>query len=405
LFGGIYLSYDRIKVLVFMIIGIVGAPNKGKSTLFSALTMHDVPIANRPFTTINPNFGVTYVTKECPEAKLGVKCKPKNSVCINGVRYIPINVVDVAGLVEGAHEGRGMGNKFLNDLSAADAFIVVVDGSGKTDAEGNFCESCNPADDVKIVENELAEWVSEIITKHINNISRRDGSEALYESLTGLKISKDAIESALEKANLPGSLIGSSHDDTLNFSKLLLRIAKPIIIAFNKFDTREAQDNFIKLKFEYPAVPCSAAIELAARKAEKQGVVKYSPGSNELTIIDGKVTQEQRSALEYMSKFIKEHGTNVQLLLNKVVFELLKSIVVYPVEDENKYTDHFGNVLPDAVLMRSGSTAQDLAYSIHTDLGSGMLYAVDAVSKKRLGKDYVLKDGDVIKIVSASRPK
>ncbi len=389
-----------------MMIGIIGAPNKGKSTLFSALTMHDVPIANRPFTTINPNFAVSYVTSPCPETRLRVKCNPRNSMCVEGVRQIPINIVDVAGLVEGAHEGRGMGNKFLNDLSAADAFILVVDGSGKTDAEGNFCESCNPEEDVKMVKRELAEWVGGIISKHLNTVSKRaDGAEALAEALTGLKIKRADVEAALEKSSLSGSFINWGHEDTLLFSERLLEVSKPILIAFNKFDTKEAQENFSKVHLGYPAVPCSAAIELAVKKAEKQGLVKYLPSQGRLEPLESGASEEQRRALEYMSSFIKEHGTKVQELLNEAVFGLLKSIVVYPVEDESKYADHFGNVLPDAVLMRSGSTAQDLAYEIHTDIGKGMLYAVDAVTKKRLGKDYVLKDGDVIKIVSSSKPK
>ncbi len=389
-----------------MMIGIIGAPNKGKSTLFSALTMHDVPIANRPFTTINPNFAVSYVTSPCPETRLRVKCNPRNSMCVEGVRQIPINIVDVAGLVEGAHEGRGMGNKFLNDLSAADAFILVVDGSGKTDAEGNFCESCNPEEDVKMVKRELAEWVGGIISKHLNTVSKRaDGAEALAEALTGLKIKRADVEAALEKSSLSGSFINWGHEDTLLFSERLLEVSKPILIAFNKFDTKEAQENFSKVHLGYPVVPCSAAIELAVKKAEKQGLVKYLPSQGRLEPLESGASEEQRRALEYMSSFIKEHGTKVQELLNEAVFGLLKSIVVYPVEDESKYADHFGNVLPDAVLMRSGSTAQDLAYEIHTDIGKGMLYAVDAVTKKRLGKDYVLKDGDVIKIVSSSKPK
>ncbi|MEM3827274.1 MAG: YchF-related putative GTPase, partial [Candidatus Micrarchaeaceae archaeon] len=327
-----------------MIIGIIGAPNKGKSTLFSALTMRDVPIENRPFTTINPNFGVAYVTKECPESKFGVKCKPKNSLCVNGIRYIPINVVDVAGLVENAHEGKGMGNKFLNDLAAADAFIVVVDGSGKTDAEGNFCESCNPANDVEVVRNELAEWVAGILSKHLSTISKiQNGAEALYGALTGLRIRKKDIETALEMESMSSSFINWGHSDMVLFSKRLLSIAKPILIAFNKFDVKEAQENFAKFRTDYPVMPCSAAIELAARKAEKQGVVKYIPSSRELEITSHDITPEQRAAIEYMAHFIKEHGTNVQEMLNSVVFDLLKSIVVYPVEDENKYTDHFGN--------------------------------------------------------------
>jgi ribosome-binding ATPase YchF (GTP1/OBG family) len=388
-----------------MMIGIIGAPNKGKSTLFSALTMHDVPIANRPFTTINPNLGVTYVSVECAEKKLKVRCNPKNSTCVDGVRQIPINVVDVAGLVEGAHEGKGMGNKFLNDLATADAFILVVDGSGETDPEGNPCGGCDPAKDVAIVSRELEEWISGIMEKHDAQISKRaDGVDALYEVLSGLKISRDQIEIALGKANLPKSFFSPRHEDRIAFAKLLLEESKPMVVAFNKSDTKEAQENFKRFNVGKETVPCSAAIELAMRKAEKSGLISLDRESGAITVKKG-VNEEQAEAIEYMKGFISNfHSTNIQELVNKTVFEVLDSIVVYPVEDEHKYTDHFGNVLPDAVLLKRGSTALDLAGHIHTDLAKNMLYAIDALNKKKVGKDYVLKNGDVIRIVSSARP-
>ncbi len=388
-----------------MMIGIIGAPNKGKSTLFSALTMHEVPIANRPFTTINPNFGVTYVSRECPEKRLHVKCNPKNSTCVDGVRRIPINIVDVAGLVEGAHEGRGMGNKFLNDLAAADAFILVVDGSGKTDPEGNPCEGCDPAKDVEMVERELEEWISGILEKHSGQISKRqDGVDAIYEVLSGMKIKRDQIETALNRANLPSSFFAPDHGDRIAFARELLAESKPVVVAFNKLDDPNASANYKKFNVHEKSVPCSAAVELAMRKAEKNGLMRINPDGGVEAV--GNPSEDQVNAISYIKEFLAEHKTtNVQELINGTVFEVLESIVVYPVEDENKYTDHFGNVLPDAILMRNGSTALDLAAQIHTDLARGMIYAVDAISKKKLSKDYVLKDGDVIRIVSSSKPK
>ncbi|MGC8648897.1 MAG: GTPase, partial [Candidatus Micrarchaeia archaeon] len=162
-----------------MLIGIVGAPNKGKSTLFSALTLNEVEIADYPFTTINPNLGVAYVSKECVDKELNISCNARNSLCINHVRFFPVNIIDVAGLVEDAHLGKGMGNQFLNDLASADALIVVVDASGKTDAHGNKVDYADPINDVNMVTNEIIEWISGIIKKHINIISKReDGVEA-----------------------------------------------------------------------------------------------------------------------------------------------------------------------------------------------------------------------------------
>ena len=123
-----------------LLIGIIGAPNKGKSTLFSAMTAVEVPIADYAFTTIKPNMGVAYATTECADVGLGVKCTPRNSSCLDGIRKIPINIVDVAGLVPGAHLGKGMGNQFLNDIVNADVLVQVVDASGKTDINGGKAE-------------------------------------------------------------------------------------------------------------------------------------------------------------------------------------------------------------------------------------------------------------------------
>ncbi len=389
-----------------MLIGIIGAPNKGKSTLFSAMTLHDAQIANYPFTTIDPNKGVAYATVQCAEKSLGVHCHARNSMCVNGVRMLPVNVIDVAGLVEDAHEGKGMGNQFLGDIAAADALIIVVDATGRTDAAGNPCDSCDPAEDVAMVKNELVEWVAGIISSHMHAITHsKDGLEALEGVLTGLKLGRDDIAAAAAKHTLPLDRIEWNDDAVHRFAEELLFSTKRFVIVANKYDGPNAEKNFAALKEELgeKAEWASAAIELALRKAAQQGVISYVPGAHEFSVVGNDVSSEQRKALDYMAAFIKGRGTNVQNIVNRTVFELLDSIVVYPVEDENKYTDHFGNVLPDAVLMKRGSTAHDLAAAIHTDIAKGMLYAIDARTKMRLAKNYALKDGDVIKIVSAAR--
>ncbi|MDE1825552.1 MAG: redox-regulated ATPase YchF [Candidatus Micrarchaeota archaeon] len=389
-----------------MLIGIIGAPNKGKSTLFSALTMASAQIADYPFTTIKPNHGVAYVARECAEKGLGVKCAPKNSVCVNGLRYVPINIVDVAGLVPGAHLGRGMGNQFLGDAIAADMLIQVIDATGKTDLHGNPSEVSDPAEEVRMVVNELVYWVAGIVKKHISGVARRpDGIRAMHEMLAGLKVSESQISRAIEKSNLTSANISWSEQDIELFSRTLLKLSKPIVVAANKIDV--ADENALSRIREnlegYQVVGCSAAIELALRKAQKLGVIDYQPGATEFKM-HGEMSDGQRKALEYMKGFISEEdGTGIQQLLNKVVFETLGMIVVYPVEDENKYTDHYGNVLPDAMLVKNGSTAIELAAMIHTQIAKGMLYAIDARKKMRVNKEYILNDGDVIKIVSSAK--
>ena len=392
-----------------MLVGIVGAPNKGKSTLFSALTMIDVKIADYPFTTIKPNVGTTYVTKECVDRELSVRCNARNSTCADGTRMIPVEVIDVAGLVEGAHQGRGMGNQFLNDISSADALIVVVDASGRTDTAGNPCGDCDPSADVEMVENELSEWLSGIVSKHMPALSRsKDAVEALSGVLTGLRISKGVIEKSISDCGLTPSNINWTADDSRRFSAALLRRAKPVLVAANKADIPGSEGKIDRLRARFGSknvIPCSAAVELAMRKAQKQGIIEYDAAKGTASVVRQDITDEQKIALKYMMEFVREHGTGIQQMINRIYFDILQNIVVYPVEDENKYTDHFGNVLPDAILLPRGSTAHDLAAAIHTDLAERMLYAVDARTKKRLAKDYVLKDNDVVKIVSAAKPK
>ena len=389
-----------------MLVGIIGAPNKGKSTIFSALTMADAEIADYPFTTIKPNVGVGYVTRGCVHKELGVVCKPRNSTCRDGIRMIPANIVDVAGLVPGAHLGKGMGNQFLGDLIGADALIQVVDVSGGTDAEGKPCNGCDPSLEVGMIKDELAEWLSDIIMSHMPQLSKRqDGARALEELLSGFRVTSEQISSVAEKGAFTFSNINWSKANAKAFSSMLLDINKPVIIAANKLD-KGTDAGLYALTSKLPGsfvIGCSGAIELALRKAAKKALINYIPGSSSFSMAK-QANEEQEKALMYMLKYIEEHrGTGVQEALNTAYFKVLENIVVYPVEDENKYTDHFGNVLPDAILMKEGSTALELASKIHTDIAKGMLYAVDAKRKIRLSKDYKLKDNDVIRIVTASK--
>ena len=405
------LKYDPEKRVKgwgdFMKIGIIGAPNKGKSTLFSALTLHDVDIADYPFTTINPNVGVSYITRKCAGEEMGLKCSPRDSTCEGGIRRIPVNITDVAGLVEGAHGGKGMGNRFLDDLSGCDAFILVVDASGKTDSFGNHCDNCDPINDVEMVNGELVKWLSGIIERHMAQLSKKDdGIGALREVLSSFKFKKEDLEKAVVDSNLVPTRIRWSEESTATFSKNILGISKPTLIVANKMDCEGSEERVAKLRerFGKNVTWCAAAIELALRKAAQKGIIDYTPGEKEFNILKTGIPEAQASALKYMLGFITSHsGTNVQNVLNETVFSLLGNIVVYPVENENRYEDGNGNILPDALLMKRGSTAEDMAYAIHGEIGAKMLYAVDARTKMRVGKDYVLKDNDIIKIVSAAK--
>lgn len=387
-----------------MLIGITGKPSSGKSTFFSAATLVDVPISPRPFTTIDPNKGVTYVQVKCPCAGLGTKCNPKNAKCEGGKRFVPINMIDVAGIVPGAHEGKGLGNRFLDDIRSADVLIQIVDASGKTDSEGNPCESYDPSSEVEFLEEEVSLWIASILQRGWSRVKGHD-IKALHTLLTGLKITESEIEKVAKKMGLSLERINWSETDINSFSEEIRRASMPIVIAANKVDVAGAQENYMMLKEKFPEriiVPTYADGELALRKATTKKLINYVPGDASFDILN--VDDRQKNALLIIKKTMdRYHGTGVQQIINNAVFGLLDLIVVYPVSDENKYTDNFGNVLPDAIFVKKGTTAFQLAEKIHTDLAKNFIYAVDARKKIRISKDHILNDGDIIRIVSGAR--
>jgi hypothetical protein len=395
-------------------VGLIGKPNTGKSSFFNAATLLDAPVANYPFTTIEPNVGVAYITKKCVCRELGVRDNPKNSACVDGIRRIPVKLVDVAGLIPGASKGMGLGNKFLDDLRRADALIHVVDASGGTDKEGKVVTpgTQDPLEDVAFVEKEYDLWLTNILVKDWAKMTRHvepvKAKEAVAEKLTGLGVSVGDMLDAVRKAQLEAKKMADwTDDDVARFASELRKTNKPILIAGNKADVPTATANLKRLQDSGRlVVPTSAAAELLLRKAAEKGLILYSPGDGSFSIKEGAmVSPEQAKALEFVrEKVLKPYGdTGIQKALNEAYYSLLSGIVVYPVEDENKYSDKNGNVLPDAFVLPRGSTAKDLAAKIHSDLAESFLYAVDAKRKTRLGAEYQLKDGDVVKIVATSR--
>jgi len=394
-----------------MLVGIFGKTNVGKSTFFNAATQLNAPVASHPFTTINPNVGIAYARVNCVCREFGVNDNPVHSLCIDGNRFIPVKLIDVAGLVPGAHEGRGLGNKFLDDARQSDALIHVVDASGSTDSEGRPCPagSQDPLYDVEFVEKEFDLWLTSIISRDWDKTVREAEHQGqkleqlLAKRLSGLAISEgDVLDvlSKLAKAKKPSSW---SKEEIFEFCRALRMKSKPVVIAANKADIPPADQNIEKMKKSGRLViPCASEAELLLRRAASKGLIDYLSGDNSFKIKDGStLTPEQKKALDLVKALIDRIGsTGVQQVINATCFELLKMIVVYPVEDDVKLTDKKGNVLPDAYMLRIGSTPKDLAATIHGDLAKGFLHAVDARSKQRLGADHQLKNGDVVKIVS-----
>jgi len=399
------------------LVGIIGKTNVGKSTLFSALTLATVPISNHPFTTIQPNIGVGYVKKRCVHVELGLeKCNPRTGYCIKGYRFIPVKVIDVAGLIPGAHQGRGLGNKFMDDLRQADVLIHVVDASGSTSPEGHPAApgTYDPVEEAELIQKEVDEWFVGVVRRIWEKFKRylltaRNPLDLLTQYLSGLSIKKHHVITAIREARLEDLKFTTWRDeDVREFAIKLRRVSKPILIAANKIDLPSAKENVERLKKRFGedlVVPISALAELVLRKAAQKGYIEYIPGDKDFIIIDeNRLTSQQKRGLKYIEEHVlkKWGSTGVQELINKAVFNLLKLITVYPVEDHHKYTDHHGNILPDAFLVPEGTTARELAYMIHTDLGKTFLYAINAKTGERLGEDYILKDNDVIKIVAAA---
>ncbi len=402
-------SYSRL-------LGVVGKPNTGKSTFFSAATLATAEIANYPFTTIKPNRGVGYVRTPCIHEEFSVKDNPKNSLCLDGVRLVPVELIDIAGLVPGAWEGRGLGNQFLDEIRRADALVHIVDASGGTDCEGRVCKpgEHDPLEDIKFLEHEITMWMASILRKDWAKIARTAETDKkgifgpLEERLSGLGIKRSHIFEATKKTNLNADKPTSwSEEDFLKFVDTLRQISKPMLIVANKIDLPTAQANLERIKsLGYMVFPASAEAELALRRAAEKQLIDYKPGDcNFKTTQPDKLSQGQIKALEAIREkvLVKNGSTGVQEAINMAYFKLLNMITVYPVEDLEHLSDHNGRVLPDAYLVPKGTTAHQFAYLIHTELGESFIYAIDARDKRRIGEDAILKDRDVISIVSARK--
>ncbi|MFB5610548.1 MAG: redox-regulated ATPase YchF [Nitrosopumilaceae archaeon] len=391
-----------------MQIGLLGKANVGKSTFFSAATETPVPTGNFPFTTIEPNVGVAYVKTDCACKHFGIK--HDIPLCVNGTRFIPVKLIDIAGLVPGAHEGKGLGNQFLDDARQAEVLIHVVDISGSTDIQGQPVQigSHDPLEDVEFVIDEFDQWFTQILEREWQKLSKEIEQktvklvDGIAKRFSGLGIKDYEVQEILQRTGLLAKKPTEwESKDLSTFVKELRKHTKPILIAANKADLCKDLKIIEKIKDE-KVIPCSAETELLLRKASKSGLIDYVPGSKSFSLKENiEISPQQKKALEVVDNvFSKIETTGIQKALNSAVFDVLKTIVVYPVEDETKFCNKDGVVFPDAKLLVDGSTAKDLAETIHADIAKGFLHAIDCKTKQRIGAEHKLKNGDVVKIVS-----
>ncbi len=373
-------------------IGLIGKTNAGKTTFFNAATLLSAPVSTYPFTTKKPNVGQAYVRTVCVCKELGVVDNPKNSSCIDGARFIPIQLIDLPGLIKGSWMGKGLGTQFLSVASQADALIHIADASGSVDADGKLTKPGmgSPVSDVYEIEEEIVRWFVKVIEKSLQKLKKHPKraatfEERLSEELAGLKITPEHTAKAVEIHGLERKDPARwDKEDLWNFAKSVREISKPTVIVANKMDVAPADRNYEKLAKEFGqafVIPASSDAELALRRAEQKGYVEYVPGEEEFHVKDmDRLTREQREALTYVEQrvFSKWIQTGVQFALNTCVFKLLNMNAVYPVEDVEKLSDKKGNVLPDAFLVSYNATVANLAAQIHSELAKTMIFAVDA---------------------------
>ncbi len=397
-------------------LGLIGKTNTGKTTFFNAATLQSAEVSTYPFTTKQPNYGIAYALSPCVDSEFGVRCNPKSAPCVDGWRYLPLELIDLPGLIKGAWAGKGLGNQFLSVASQSDALLHVVDASASVDEEGRLTEpgKGNPVADVYDIEEELVIWLMKVLERNEDRITKalKSGKslpEAIAEPLRGMKVTEQHVELALRLSGLNNKDFENwNMNDDRRFAHVLREVTKPTIIVANKIDVEGSERFYQELVEKFPdriVVPVSAEAELILRRAEQKGLIRYKPGEEKFVITGGSsLTEQQKWALDIINErvFGKYMRTGVQFAINVAVFKLLRMNVVYPVYDVKSLTDRQGNVLPDAFLVPSDATVRDLAERIHKDLAKGLLYAVDVRTGLRLPADYRLKDRDVIKIVSTT---
>ena len=398
-------------------IGLIGKTNTGKTTFFNSSTLSSDEISTYPFTTKKSSTSTGYANTPCVHSEFNVIDNPNNSKCEDGWRYIPVELIDLPGLIKDAWKGKGLGNQFLSIASQSDALLHVVDASGSIDSTGKITEtgSGDPVSDFADIEEELNMWYQKILEGNRDRLQKiiktgDDNIDALTELYQGVGVKMNHVKEALKTSGLEEKDIENyDMQDSKKFASYLRKISKPTLIVANKIDVKGADKNFERLRERYNdmiVIPASADSELTLRRAEQKELIKYSPGSEKFDILEtNELNQKQKAALDFIqSDIMGEYmRTGVQFAINVTVFKLLKMNSIYPVASPEKLSDKKGRILPDLVLLKDGATVTDLAKEIHSDLAKGLLYAKDLRYNLRVPTNYQLRDRDVICLISASK--
>jgi len=391
-------------------IGLVGKPSVGKSTLFNAATMNDVPEGAYPFTTIDPSIGEAYVRTPCAAPEFEESCQPSVGACEDGTRFVPVKLVDVAGLVPGAHEGKGLGNQFLTDLNETDVLVHVVDFSGTTDLEGEPTEGHDPRDDIDFLEAELDAWYLDILEKGIDRYEGKhmadpDPEDVLAEQLSAFGIVAAEVKQVILALGLEVAPLSWEAEEKEELAREIRKRTKPMVVAANKMDTEAAQDNWEAITTDpdydhLEFVPVSAHAEKALKSAKEQGAVEYTPGEDRFEIT-ADLPEEKEAGLEQIREFVEGFGgTGVQQALETAAFDVLDLKAVFPGTDSGNWTK---GPFRDCFLLPKDATAEEFAYHLHSDIGEGFLHAIDCRDSRQVSADTVLDHRDVVEVVSTNQ--
>ncbi len=396
-------------------IGLIGKTNTGKTTFFNSATLSSEEISSYPFTTKSPMSGIAHAISLCVHPEFKIRDNPNNSKCLDGWRYIPIELIDLPGLIKDAWKGKGLGNQFLSIAAQSDVLLHVVDASGGIDSSGKITDigTGDPISDFADIEEELVMWYHKILEGNRDKISKLiktgvDIVDAITDLYHGIGVNKTHVKSTLLELRFEEKdFDGFNLIDSKKFSSHLRKISKPTLIVANKVDVEGADKNFDRLRERYNdsiVIPVSGDSEFSLRRAEQKGLIKYSPGSEQFEIIrSDDLNEKQVNALNFIKKRIMGEymRTGVQFAIDIAIFKLLKMNSIYPVADEKNMSDKKGRILPDLILLKDGATISDLAKEIHSDLTKGLLYGKDLRYNLRLPVDYQLRDRDVVSLVRA----